>query len=66
MTIQIPRETYDKFVCVFPWGVRGKFISRLIELAMVKIGKGGDIMIGAIMRGDFDPIEGKVVAKGEK
>lgn len=56
MSFDLPGEVYDQLITTFDWGQRGKFIAAIVELALLKVKKGGYETIGAIASGDYDPL----------
>ena len=56
MSFNIPVELYDRLKETIPWGNRGHFLERLLEIALNSVEKGGYEIIGAIYAGDYDPL----------
>lgn len=56
MSFLLPSDIHQHFIDTIPWGVRSHFLRRLIEIALARIGKGGNEVIGAIIAGDYDPL----------
>ena len=57
VSYDIPVALHDKLVATIPWGVRSEFFRKLIEIALDRIEGGGYVVIGAILSGDYDPLQ---------
>jgi hypothetical protein len=57
MSFNVPIELYQKFKATLPWGIRSHFIRAILELSLSRISEGGDAVLGAIIHGDFDPLQ---------
>lgn len=59
MSFDIPRDLHERFRSTIPWGVRAGLMRRILEITMDRIADGGSEVIGAILVGDFDPLQKK-------
>lgn len=63
MSFNLPEEVHEELVNTLPWGVQGHFISALVRIALKRIRQAatvhdGHTIIGAIIKGDYDPLQG--------
>lgn len=56
-SIYIPMSLRSRLNATIPWGVRGKFIQKLIETALDRIEDRGYEVLGGVIAGDYDPFQ---------
>lgn len=57
ISFKIDKEIHERLKATVPYGVRSHFFRRILELALSRLEVGGYEVIGAIMAGDFDPLQ---------
>jgi len=57
MSFNLPRNIYRRFIDQVPHGVRSTFLRKLVEIAITRVEIGGAPILGAIIKGDFDPFQ---------
>lgn len=53
INVQVPTDLYDEFKERVPWGLRMHLFRALLELILEAIRKDGEIIMGALMSGEF-------------
>lgn len=57
MSLSITTLLHNRIADKIPWGIRSRFIEKLLEIAMDRVDKGGDVVLGAILLGKYDPFQ---------
>jgi hypothetical protein len=57
VSFNLPKELHTRVTDLIPWGVKSNFFRKIVEIACNRIDEGGYVVIGAILKGDFDPFQ---------
>ncbi len=57
LSFNLPRDLHGRLKAVCPHGVQSTLLRKLVEIAVKRIEKGGNPVIGAIIMGDYDPFQ---------
>lgn len=49
LSVELNQDTYDRYVALLPWGLRGKIVTLLLEDLLSLIEENGDIVLSAIV-----------------